>query len=190
MFVFAGKSHPADGRGKEIIQEIYRMVEDERFLGKILVLENYDMETGRLLTNGCDIWLNNPYMGKEACGTSGMKAAASGVINFSIPDGWVFEVPIEDIGWKIEPSNSKDDETILNEESNVIYQMFENEITNTYYAKNPQGYSPAWVDRMKKSITYVAKNFSARRMLEDYNIKLYMSVIRQGLEKVSGPVAK
>jgi phosphorylase/glycogen(starch) synthase len=190
VFVFAGKSHPADGRGKEIIQEIYRMVEDERFLGKILVLENYDMETGRLLTNGCDIWLNNPYMGKEACGTSGMKAAASGVINFSIPDGWVFEVPIEDIGWKIEPSNSQDDETILNEESNIIYQMFENEITNTYYAKNSQGYSPAWVDRMKKSITYVAKNFSARRMLEDYNIKLYMSVIRKGLEKVSGPVAK
>ena len=185
VFVFAGKSHPADGKGKEIIQEIYRMIEDKRFLGKILILENYDMETGRLLTNGCDIWLNNPYMGKEACGTSGMKAAASGVINFSIPDGWVFEVPIEDIGWKIEPSSAHDDETILNEESKTIYEILEKEIVEAYYNKNPQGFSPTWLAKMKKSIAYVAQNFSAKRMLEDYNVKLYMSVIRQGLEKIS-----
>ncbi len=124
-------------------------------------------------------------MGKEACGTSGLKAAASGVINFSIPDGWVFEVPIEDIGWKIEPSSAHDDETILNEESKTIYEILEKEIVEAYYNKNPQGFSPTWLAKMKKSIAYVAQNFSAKRMLEDYNVKLYMSVIRQGLEKIS-----
>lgn len=183
IFIFAGKSHPADGKGKEIIQEIYKFVEDERFLGKLLLLENYDMNIGRLLTSGCDVWLNNPMMRKEACGTSGMKAAASGVMNLSIPDGWVYEVPVEDIGWKIEHFISDNEEEILNKESQSIYEALENLVVPAYYNKNSQGYSPEWLAKMKKSIAYVSENFSAQRMLEDYNVKLYMSVIRKGLEE-------
>lgn len=184
VFVFAGMSHPADGKGKEIIQEIYRHVEDERLLGKLLIIENYNMHTGRLLTNGCDVWLNNPIMGKEACGTSGMKAAASGVLNLSIPDGWVYETPIEDIGWKITPCESDDEAFVLDNESDSIYKMLTENVVPDYYAKNEQGYSDQWLDRMKRSIAYVGKEFSARRMLEDYNVKLYMGVIRQGLESI------
>ena len=185
IFLFAGKSHPADGKGKEIIQEIYRYVEDERFLGKLLLLENYDMHTGRLLTSGCDIWLNNPMMRKEACGTSGMKAAASGVMNLSIPDGWVYEVPVEDIGWRIKDLDSNNEEEVLNYESNSIYELLEKEVIPLYYDKNAKGFSQTWVEKMKKSISYVSKNYSARRMLEDYNVKLYMSVIRKGLESAA-----
>jgi glycogen phosphorylase/synthase len=185
IFLFAGKSHPADGKGKEIIQEIYRHVEDERLLGKLLLVENYDMHIGRLLTSGCDVWLNNPMMRKEACGTSGMKAAASGVINLSIPDGWVYEVPVDDIGWKIQPVDSEDENYVLNEESRSIYEMLENQVVPCYYAKNNEGFSPEWTEKMKKSISYVADHFSAKRMLEDYNVKLYMSVIRKGLESAA-----
>jgi starch phosphorylase len=137
-----------------------------------------------LLTNGCDVWLNNPIMGKEACGTSGMKAAASGVLNLSIPDGWVYETPIEDIGWKITPCESDDEAFVLDNESDSIYKMLTETIVPDYYAKNEQGYSDQWLDRMKRSIAYVGKEFSARRMLEDYNVKLYMGVIRQGLESI------
>lgn len=185
IFVFAGKSHPADGRGKEIIQEIYRFVEDPRFLGKLLLIENYDMYVGRLLTSGCDIWLNNPMMRKEACGTSGMKAAASGVINFSIPDGWVYEVPVDDIGWRIAHLESNNEEEVLDYESKSIYEVLEKQILPAYYASGPLDYSKEWLEKMKKSIAYVTQHYSARRMLEDYNVRLYMSVIRKGLEEAT-----
>ncbi len=180
VFVFAGKSHPADTRCKELIQEIYRYALDERFLGKILIVENYNMHVGRLFTGGTDVWLNNPIMRKEACGTSGMKAAASGSLNLSLPDGWWLEGYKPELGWKIEPSRTLEDHAeMCRQESNSLYDLLENEVIPMYYNKENGIYSNQWVEKMKASISDIGVNFSARRMLEDYSMKLYFPVIKR-----------
>lgn len=181
VFVYAGKSHPADTRCKELIQELYRYALDERFLGKILLVENYNIHVAKLLTSGTDVWLNNPIMRKEACGTSGMKAAASGSLNLSLPDGWWLEGYKPELGWKIEPSESPDFATMCKEESNSLYSLLEEEVMTLYYARENGVYSERWVEMMKHSISDIGVNFSARRMLEDYSMKLYFPVIKRSV---------
>ncbi|MCE2929446.1 MAG: alpha-glucan family phosphorylase [Candidatus Caenarcaniphilales bacterium] len=182
VIVYGGKSHPANGVAKELIKEIYKYVLDERFIGKLLIIENYNMHTGRLLTGGVDVWLNNPIMRQEACGTSGMKAAASGVLNLSLPDGWWAEGYRDDLGWKIEPASTLEDyERMCDEESDSLYKLLEQEVIPMYYAKNAEGYSEKWVERMKVSIAETGRHFSANRMLEDYNTRMYIPVIKRSL---------
>ncbi len=182
VFVFAGKAHPADGIGKGLIQEIFNYSRDPRFLGKILIIENYNMSSGRLLTGGTDVWLNNPIMLKEACGTSGMKAAASGSLNLSIPDGWWHEGYKPELGWSIKPADNLEDyEAMCNQESESLYDLLEKEVIPLYYQKENGQYSQAWVEKMRASILSVGQDFSARRMLDDYSLKLYFPVIKRGV---------
>lgn len=175
--VYAGKAHPNNGRGKEIIQSIFRNVLDNRFLGRVILIENYNMHIGRLMTQGCDLWLNNPVMRKEACGTSGMKAAANGVLNLSLPDGWWHEACKPEIGWSIPPSNSKDYDSMSWEECQSTYKLLEEEVIPQFYNKGPEGYSQEWLKKMKASMLYTCKEFSTDRMLNDYMTKMYQFAI-------------
>jgi len=179
--VFAGKSHPADTRCKELIQELYRYALEDKYIGKILILENYNIYMAKLLTSGTDVWLNNPIMRKEACGTSGMKAAASGSLNLSLPDGWWLEGYKPELGWKIEPSQAEDFQDMCRVESESLYSLLENEIIPLYYQRENGVYSTQWVEKMKNSIADIGVNFSARRMVEDYSMKMYFPVIRRSV---------
>ena len=181
VFVFAGKSHPADTRCKELIQELYRYALEDKYIGKILILENYNIYMAKLLTSGTDVWLNNPIMRKEACGTSGMKAAASGSLNLSLPDGWWLEGYKPELGWKIEPSQAEDFQDMCREESESLYSLLENEIIPLYYQRENGVYSNQWVEKMKNSIADIGVNFSARRMVEDYSMKMYFPVIKRSV---------
>ncbi len=180
--IFAGKSHPNSGGGKDIIREIYKHVLDPKFLGRIILLENYNMHTGRLLTQGTDVWLNNPVIRMEACGTSGMKAAANGVLNLSIPDGWWHEGYNPEIGWSIPYSTNPDYNSMCSEEAQSIYKLLEENVLPSFYAKNAQGYSPEWVKMMRASILQVSKGFGTDRMLTDYNEKMYLPLINKSFK--------
>ncbi len=177
--IFDGKSHPNSGGGKDLIREIYKHVLDPKLLGRIILLENYNMHTGRLLTQGCDVWLNNPVIRMEACGTSGMKAAANGVLNLSIPDGWWHEGYNPEIGWSIPYSENPDYEMMCREEAQHIYRLLEEEVLPMYYAKNAQGFSPEWMKKLRASIIQVSKGFSTDRMLNDYNEQMYLPIINR-----------
>ena len=183
--VYAGKAHPNNGRGKEIIQSIYRNVLDERFLGRVILLENYNMHTGRLMTQGCDVWLNNPVMRKEACGTSGMKAAANGVLNLSLPDGWWHEGYKPEIGWSIPPSHNPDYGAMCWDECQAIYKLLQEEVIPQFYNKGPEGYSEEWLKKMRASILHVCKEFSTDRMLSDYMNKMYQFAIENSNKLVT-----
>jgi len=174
QIVFAGKAHPADEGGKRLIQEIYLKARDPRLGGRIAFVEDYEMGLASLLVAGVDVWLNNPRFPLEASGTSGMKAAANGVPNFSILDGWWIEGWQEGNtnGWGIEPS-TKEGDAQDEEEANAIYDMLEQQIVPLYYTRAADGLPREWIHMAKEAIRTVAPQFSARRMLIDYVNKLY-----------------
>jgi phosphorylase/glycogen(starch) synthase len=177
--IYAGKSHPASGAGKELIQEIYRKVFDDRFVGKIIMLEGYSMHLARLLVQGVDIWLNTPIIRMEACGTSGMKAGMNGGLNLSIPDGWWAEGYAADRGWSIHVSQDQDYEQAIDYESKALYELLEKEILPLYYQRDDQGIPRAWAEKMLNSIKHISEDFSAERMLEDYEQRIYFPVINK-----------
>jgi starch phosphorylase len=174
QFVFAGKAHPADEGGKRLIQEIYTRARDPRLGGRIAFAEDYEMGLASLLVAGVDVWLNNPRYPLEASGTSGMKAAANGVPNFSILDGWWIEGWEEGDanGWGLKPSDLEGDAQD-EAEANAMYEMLENVIVPLYYTRERDGLPHEWIKVAKESIRTVAPNFSARRMLIDYVDHLY-----------------
>ncbi|CAG7640897.1 Glycogen phosphorylase [Paenibacillus solanacearum] len=177
QLLFAGKAHPADRPGQELIREVYRVSQMDRFRGKIVLLENYDMNLARYLVQGVDVWLNNPRRPYEASGTSGQKAALNGVINFSVLDGWWEEGYDGSNGWSIEMNNDADWLTQEKENTESIYRLLENEIIPLYYNK---GALPVqWVERMKRSIRTLAPVYNTDRMVMDYVNKTYVpSLIR------------
>lgn len=174
QLIFAGKAHPADEGGKRLIQDIYLKARDPRLGGRVAFVEDYEMGLASLLVSGVDVWVNNPRYPLEASGTSGMKAAANGVPNFSILDGWWIEGWESDNknGWGIEPSSrvgdSQDDA-----EADMMYEMLESQIVPLYYKRSPDGLPHEWILLAKHAIRTVAPRFSARRMLIDYVEKLY-----------------
>jgi starch phosphorylase len=174
QIVFAGKAHPADEGGKRLIQEIYTRARDPKLGGRIAFAEDYEMGLASLLVSGVDVWLNNPRFPLEASGTSGMKAAANGVPNCSILDGWWIEGWREgnSNGWGIEPSGLEGDAQD-EAEANAFYELLENQIVPMYYNRGSNGLPHEWISLAKESIRTVAPNFSARRMLIDYVTKLY-----------------
>ncbi|MBX3071196.1 MAG: alpha-glucan family phosphorylase [Thermomicrobiales bacterium] len=174
QLVFAGKAHPADEGGKRLIQEIVWSTRDPLFGGRIAFAEDYDMQLASYLVSGVDVWLNNPRAPLEASGTSGMKAAANGVPNLSILDGWWAEgwVPGNANGWGIAPYE-QDDELNDGLEANAIYDLLENEIVPLYYRRGADGVPHDWITVAKQSIRTVAPQFSARRMLKEYVDDLY-----------------
>ncbi len=174
QLVFAGKAHPADDGGKGLIQQIVWHARDPLFGGRIAFAEDYDMQLASYLVAGVDVWLNNPRAPMEASGTSGMKAAANGVPNLSILDGWWSEgwESDNDNGWGIAPYEQSDE---LNDglEANAIYDLLENEIVPLYYQRGADGVPHEWISVSKEAIRTVAPAFSARRMLKEYVDKLY-----------------
>jgi len=174
QFIFAGKAHPADGAGQDLIKRIIEISKMPEFLGKIIFLENYDMTLSKRLITGVDVWLNTPTRPLEASGTSGEKAEMNGLLNFSVLDGWWYEGYRQGAGWALTSKRTYTDQGQQDKlDSATIYSMLENEIIPLYFAKNSKGYSPEWVQYIKNSIAHIAPNYTMSRMMKDYFDKFY-----------------
>ncbi len=174
QFVFAGKAHPADGAGQDLIKRIVEISRMPQFLGKIIFLENYDMTLSKRLISGVDVWLNTPTRPLEASGTSGEKAEMNGVLNFSVLDGWWYEGYRKDAGWALTEKRTFTDQSQQDQlDAATIYATLENEIIPLYFAKNSKGYSPEWIQYIKNSIAHIAPNFTMKRMIDDYIVRFY-----------------
>lgn len=176
--VFAGKAHPADKEGQDLIKYIHELSMKPQFKGKVFLLENYNIATSRYLVSGVDVWLNNPRRPMEASGTSGQKASVNGVINFSVLDGWWAEGYNQTNGWSIgtdDEYNSYYEQDIA--DSSSIYKTLENKIIPMFYNKNSNGISEEWLQTMKNSIITTGGKYSTARMLVDYVDKLYIPLI-------------
>ena len=185
LFLFAGKAHPADQPGQEIIRKIAEMSRRPEFEGRILLVEGYDLHLSRRLVAGVDVWLNNPIYPLEASGTSGMKAAMNGAINLSVLDGWWGEGYDEGRGvpngWAIKPAPSHLDENRRDaEEARTLYELLQDQVIPTYYRTGPMGYSAEWVAIAKRSIATITPRFNVTRMVGEYVWKLYAPAAQQG----------
>lgn len=183
QFVFAGKAHPADTAGKEFIKLIVGLTQnDPRFKGKIVFVEDYNMNTARYMVQGVDVWLNNPLRPMEASGTSGMKAALNGALALSVLDGWWDEVGPCDFGWSIGgPENYKSAEERDAVESESLYSIIEQEIAPAYYEKDANGISSAWLNLMKESVKHIAPVFNTNRMVKEYYERFYIPANNYGM---------
>lgn len=175
QIIIAGKAHPADKEGQDLIKYIHEISMKPQFKGKVFLLENYNLELSKYLISGVDIWLNTPRRPMEASGTSGQKAAVNGVINFSILDGWWAEGYNSKNGWKIGESQEYPNYDLQdNADSQSIYDTLENKIIPMYYSKNEKGIPNKWVQVMKESIISNGGKYSTARMIKDYVETLYM----------------
>ena len=175
QLIFAGKAHPADVEGQDLIKYIHEISLMPQFKGKIFILENYNMEVARYLVSGVDVWLNNPRRPLEASGTSGEKASVNGVINFSVLDGWWAEGYNGKNGWTIGTNAEYASYEAQDKADSIsIYHVLENKIIPTYYAQDENGVSKEWMDIMKASIMSTAGQYSTARMLVDYIDQLYI----------------
>jgi glycogen phosphorylase len=173
--VFAGKAHPADRPGQQVIQEIFARSRSDKLRGRVFILEDYDMRIARFLVQGVDIWLNNPRRPLEASGTSGMKAAINGVVNVSVLDGWWDEGWTEDNGWAIGGRETNSDEGAQDwADAMDLYRLLETEIVPTYYDRDAKGVPQAWLDTMRRSMATTIWRFSTTRMLQEYAERLYL----------------
>ena len=175
QLIFAGKAHPADQYGQDLIRYIHELSLKPQFIGKIFMLEDYDIAMSRYLISGVDVWLNNPRRPLEASGTSGQKASVNGVINFSVLDGWWAEGYTATNGWRIGTEKQHENYDIQdNEDSLDLYNTLEKKIVPTYYNQDSNGISSEWLDIMKESIITTGGKYSTARMLIDYVNKLYI----------------
>ncbi|MEZ5198648.1 MAG: alpha-glucan family phosphorylase [Bacteroidales bacterium] len=173
-FVFAGKAHPNDGPGQDLIKRVIEISKMPQFIGKVIFLENYDMHVGRHLVSGVDIWLNTPTRPLEASGTSGEKAVMNGVMNFSVLDGWWAEGYRQNAGWAIQEARTYGNQAFQDElDAETIYQLIEDEILPMYFNTNEQGVSDSWVAHIKNTISSIVPHFTMKRMLDDYYNQFY-----------------
>lgn len=183
QFIFAGKAHPADKAGQDLIKKIVEVSKYPQFLGKILFIENYDMELASKLVQGVDIWLNTPTRPMEASGTSGEKAVMNGVMHFSVLDGWWVEGYQKDAGWALPLEQVYENNDYQNElDAEIIYNTIENEIAPLYYQQNSEGIPSEWVQHVKNSIDKVASNFTMNRQLTDYEDRFYNKLSKRAHE--------
>lgn len=174
LFFFSGKAHPADGAGQGLIKRIYEISQRPEFLGKIIFLEDYDMQLARRLVSGVDIWMNTPTRPLEASGTSGEKAEMNGVVNLSVLDGWWVEGYRKGAGWALPQKRTYQNQAYQDQlDAATIYSLLENDIIPLYYAKNEKGYSPNWIKVIKNSIATIAPHYTMKRQLDDYYGKFY-----------------
>lgn len=176
QFIFSGKAHPADGAGQGLIKRITEISKMPQFSGKIIFLEDYNMIVAKRLVSGVDIWLNTPTRPLEASGTSGEKAEMNGVLNFSVLDGWWYEGYRfdEKAGWALTDKRTYTDQAQQDKlDAATIYSMLENEIIPLYFNKNYKGYSPEWIQYIKRSIGNIAPHFTMKRQLDDYISRFY-----------------
>jgi glycogen phosphorylase len=184
QFVFAGKAHPADHEGKELIKSIVNFARDPALRRKFVFIENYDMNVARYLVQGVDVWLNTPRRPYEASGTSGMKAAANGVLNCSVLDGWWVEGYALDpaTGWAIGHGENYADVNYQDQiESEALYDILEKQIIPTFYDRAADGVPHEWVRRMKACMTTLAPVFNTNRMVREYAERLYLPAMRRGM---------
>lgn len=174
LFFFSGKAHPADGAGQGLIKRIFEISQRPEFLGKIIFLEDYDMQLARRLVSGVDIWMNTPTRPLEASGTSGEKAELNGVVNLSVLDGWWVEGYREGAGWALDEKRTYQNQEYQDKlDAATIYGLLENEIIPMYYKKNKKGYSEKWIQVIKNSIATIAPHYTMKRQLDDYFDKFY-----------------
>ncbi|WP_337387685.1 alpha-glucan family phosphorylase, partial [Prevotella sp.] len=168
-FIFSGKAHPADGAGQGLIKRIFEISQRPEFLGKIIFLEDYDMQLARRLVSGVDIWMNTPTRPLEASGTSGEKAEMNGVVNLSVLDGWWVEGYREGAGWALKQERTYQNQGYQDQlDAATIYSLLENEILPLYYNRNEQGFSEGWIKTIKNSIATIAPHYTMKRQLDDY----------------------
>ncbi|HZS69390.1 MAG TPA: alpha-glucan family phosphorylase [Burkholderiales bacterium] len=181
VFLFAGKAHPADEPGQELIRTLVHMAGQEEFQGRLLFLEGYDLHLARRLVSGVDVWLNNPVHPLEASGTSGMKAGMNGVINLSILDGWWDEGYDGQNGWAIKPASPQLDQHRRDrEEARTLYELLQDNVVPLYYKRAEGGYSAEWIRIAKRSMASLLPRYDASRMLGEYVSKFYLPAVRQG----------
>ncbi len=179
QFVVAGKAHPADTHGKEYIKAVARLTMDKRFKNRVIFVEDYNMNVARYMVQGVDVWLNNPIRPLEASGTSGMKAAANGVLNLSVLDGWWVEGFSPEVGWSIgttERYNSEEERDYV--ESEAIYDLLQRIVAPLYYDRGDDGIPHNWVRMMKASIRKLAPRFNTNRMVKEYYDRFYVPAHR------------
>jgi starch phosphorylase len=188
QIVFAGKAHPADEPGKRLIQEVYRHVKSSRNGGRLVFLDDYDMDMARHMVQGVDIWLNTPRRPREASGTSGMKAGMNGTLNFSVLDGWWAEGYNGKNGWAIGDDTHYDNQDLQDEADALsFYEALENEIVPLYYTeRSADGLPGPWIERIKETIRTVSPEFSMTRMVKEYTTELYQPCWTSAKEDISG----
>ncbi|MDR2185524.1 MAG: alpha-glucan family phosphorylase [Treponema sp.] len=179
QLIFAGKAHPMDMPGKELIREIIHFAEKYDVTSRIVFLENYDITVARYLTSGADVWLNTPRRPMEASGTSGMKAAMNGVLNCSILDGWWDEAYNPEVGWAIGQGEQYADTNLQDDvESKALYDLLEREIIPLFYQRGRDGLPREWIKRMKTCMREIGQSMSSHRMLIDYSNKFYFPALK------------
>ena len=191
QFLFTGKAHPHDGARQGLIKRIVEISQRPEFLGKIIFLENYDMQLARRLVTGVDIWLNTPTRPLEASGTSGEKALMNGVLNFSVLDGWWLEGYREGAGWALTEKRTYQNQEHQDQlDAATIYSILETEILPLYYARNKKGYSEGWIKSVKNSIAQIAPHYTMKRQLDDYYSKFYCKEAKRFKELSANDNAK
>jgi starch phosphorylase len=181
LFVFAGKAHPADTPGQDLIRHIMAIAKMPEFTGHILLVENYDLRLARGLVAGVDVWLNYPVHPLEASGTSGMKAAMNGAINLSVLDGWWGEAYDGTNGWAIKPAPERLDQDARNrDEARTLYEVLQDRVVPMYYDRAGLAHSAQWVALAKRAMATVLPQFNAERMLDDYIVKVYGHAAKLG----------
>jgi starch phosphorylase len=179
----AGKAHPKDTLGRDVLKSIVERTRREEFLGKVLFLEDYDLELARLMVQGCDLWLNNPLRLQEASGTSGMKAAANGTLHLSIDDGWWPEAYDGENGWLIgEPRHYQDPELQDQLDASMLYRLLEEEIVPLFFERDESGLPNGWLGRMRRCLATIPFHFNTDRMVLDYAAKAYGPLSQAGFE--------
>ncbi len=179
QIIFAGKAHPADEPAKQLVQQVYRQVKRAETGGRLIFLEDYDMNLARYLVQGVDVWMNTPRRPMEASGTSGMKAALNGVLNFSVLDGWWREAYNGHNGWAIGEDRDLDSPEVQDEEdAESLYHLLEDEIIPLYYERDPKDIPVEWIDRIKDSMRALIPQFSTRRMVKEYVERLYVPAVK------------
>ncbi len=174
QFLFAGKAHPADKAGQDLIKRIIDISKMPQFLGKIVFVPNYDITIAKLLVQGVDVWMNNPTRPQEASGTSGEKAVMNGVMHFSVLDGWWVEGYKPGAGWALRMERTYDNQSFQDDlDSSTIYNILETEIVPSFYNKDTYGISKTWIETIKNTVAQVACNFTTNRMMNDYCVKYY-----------------
>ncbi len=180
QFIFAGKAHPADKAGQDLIKRIVEISKMPQFVGKIIFVENYDISLAKRLISGVDVWLNNPTRPLEASGTSGEKAIMNGVLNLSVLDGWWAEGYTEGAGWALTEERTYAEQEIQNVlDASMLYQIMEDEIAPLYYKQNETGLPIGWIQFVKKNIADIAPRFTMKRMIDDYIRKYYVPQIER-----------
>ncbi len=191
QFIFAGKAHPADGAGQDLIRRIVAISKMDKFIGKVVFVPNYDISIAKLLVQGVDVWMNNPTRPLEASGTSGEKAAMNGVMHFSVLDGWWVEGYKEGAGWALPMERTYEDQNFQDElDAATIYNIIENDIAVPFYNLNKEtGRSAEWIGFIKNTISQVASNFTTNRMLTDYINQYYIPQSKRANEVVANDYA-